>query len=379
MGVTMDSDLTIRHRQQIVAYLGFIGLREADWVMMHSSLSALGLVNGGATTVVDAILNVVGPSGTILVPAFRDSVWDDPAQFKNTDCSPCPQRLCPSRQPGFQGAMAEEVRKRDGSLRSCHPSHSWVGLGPSAKALLEGHCNSPTPCGAGNPFETLVTLDGCILTLGVGVDKVTLWHYYEEILQVPYLGHYWPNERHLNHCAGGRRIQYDFPGLIQDICRASGILRMGGVGKSISGLMRARAFESFLATIFADDPNCLVLRPPNRDCGDLTLDALEKAAAMLRAWKRGPCQARRVEAMPPQPITPPKTDDIVREDCPAFAGFHPAFGMAVPLCRANSRHPDYFRLGGVFQEYGLTTCQCCSWSKKFPLLRESRSKLNPKN
>src|SRR5205085_5284080 len=127
---------------------------------------------------------------------------------------------------------------------------SWVALGASAEHLLAAHRDSPTPCGRGNPFEKLLALDGCIRTLGVAVDRVTLWHYYEEILQVPYLGHYWPKVRHLNHFVGGRRLQYDFPGLIQDVCLASGILRTARVGKSISGLMRAGDFEKFLATIF---------------------------------------------------------------------------------------------------------------------------------
>src|SRR6185503_14323364 len=196
----------------------------------------------------------------------------------------------------------------------------------------------------GNPFEKLVSLDGFILTLGVGVDRVTLWHYYEEILQLPYLGHYWPKERHLNHCVGGRRLQYDFPGLIQDVCRASGILKTARVGKSISGLMRARDFESFLATIFADDPYCLVLRPPGRDCGDLALDALGKASAMLRAWNRGPRRHEAKHQTPLRPIAAAKAGDVVRQDCPAFAGLHKAFEITVPLCRANDRHPDYFRL-----------------------------------
>jgi aminoglycoside 3-N-acetyltransferase len=355
-------------RQQIASELQALGLKSGDAVMMHSSLSGLGPVEGGATTVVDAIFDAIGPSGSLLVPAFRDSVWGNPLDFTNTDCSPCPQRLCSSRQPGFQGAIAEEVRRRSGSLRSCHPTHSWVALGASAEDLLSGHRDSPTPCGRGNPFEKVVSLGGCILTLGVGVDRVTLWHYYEEILQLPYLGHYWPKERHLNHCVGGRRLQYDFPGLIQDVCGASGILRTGRVGKSISGLMRAADFENFLATIFADDPYCLVLRPPSRDCGDLALDALGKAGAMLRAWKRGPRRPERKLQTSLQPITAAKTDDLVRQDCPAFAGFHKALETTLPLCRANDRHPDYFRLGGVFNQYGLTTCGCCSWHEKFPPL-----------
>lgn len=355
-------------REQVAAELKALGLNSGDAVMMHSSLSALGPVEGGARAIVDAILDVIGPDGTLIAPAFCDSVWGNPADFANTDCSPCPQRLCPSRQPGFQGAIPEEVRSRKGALRSCHPTHSWVALGECAEDILSGHRDSLTPCSPGNPFEKLLELGGCILTLGVGVDRVTLWHYYEEMLQVPYVGHYWPKERHLNHCVRGRRLQYEFPGLVQDVCRASGILKTGRVGKSISGLMRARDFESFLATIFADDLYCLVLRPPSRDCGDLAIDALQKSAAMLRAWKLGPQRPERNHMTPLQPVTAPAAGEVVRQDCPAYAGFHRAFEATVPLCRANGPHPDYFRLGAVFSQYGLATCQACSWHKNFPRL-----------
>ncbi|MBI4026325.1 MAG: AAC(3) family N-acetyltransferase [Verrucomicrobia bacterium] len=356
---------------RIVRDLRALGVRAGDAVMMHSSLSALGHVEGGATTVVDALLEAVGPRGTLLVPAFRDSVWGDPANFTNSDCAArCPQRLCPSKLPGFQGVIAEEVRQRTGSLRSCHPTHSWVALGASAERLVEGHRASPTPCGRGNPFEALLQLDGCILTLGVQVNTVTLWHYYEEILQVPYLGHYWPKERHLNHCVTGRRIQYEYPGVMQDVCRAAGILKTGPIGKSVSGLMRARDFDCFMATLFADDPYCLVLRPPDRGSDDLALDALQKAAAMLRARKRGRQGGAKSFAIPPQPIAPAKAGDVVREDCPAFAGCHEAFGNSIPLCKANGSHPELFRLGGVFAAHGPAACAHCSWHLQFPPKRE---------
>ena len=346
-----------------------LGLREGDCVMMHSSLSALGTVEGGADAVVDALLDVLAATGTLLVPAFRDSVWGDPADFTNSDCD-CSNAdgLCPSQQPGFQGIIPETVRRRPGSLRSCHPTHSWVALGPAAKRLLAGHRDCPTICGPGNPFEELVRSDGCVLTLGVQVNTVTLWHYYEEILLVPYLGHYWPRERHLNHCVGGRRIQYEFPGIMQDVCRASGVLHTGPVGKSTSGLMRARDFDAFLATIMADDPYCLVLRPPSRDSGDLAVDALRKATAMLRAWARGPRRPEHRFRVAPGPVGPAKDGDAVRQDCPGFAGFHEAEGTPIPLCRANGPHPDFFRLGGPFDRCGLTTCGNCSWHKRFPSL-----------
>jgi hypothetical protein len=57
---------------------------------------------------------------------------------------------------------------------------------------------------------------------------------------------------------------------------------------------------------------------------------------------------------------------VVREDCPAFAGYHDADGRSVPLCKANGRHPGFFRIGGAFDDYGLTTCGQCSWHRRFP-------------
>src|ERR1035437_3054063 len=114
-------------KDRLGADLQGLGLKAGDAVMMHSSLSALGPVEGGAEAVVDALLEVVGVEGTLLVPAFRDSVWGKAEDFGNTDCK-CGAAggLCGSSQPGFQGVIAEAVRKRAGSLRSCHPTHSWV-------------------------------------------------------------------------------------------------------------------------------------------------------------------------------------------------------------------------------------------------------------
>ncbi len=365
-------------RAQLRAEFRELGVRPGAAVMMHSSLSALGPVDGGVATVVDALLDSVGAGGTLLVPAFRDSVWGDPAEFTNSDCD-CTSAdgLCPSRQPGFQGVIPEEVRRRPGSLRSCHKTHSWVGLGARARDLLAGHRAAPSSCGPGNPFESLRD-DDLVLTLGVGVDRVTLWHFYEEVWLLPYAGHLWPAERHLNNTVPGLRLQYEHPGVLQDLCRAAGILATAPVGKSTSGLMSVGRFRRFMAAALADDPFCLVLRPPDRRDGDLAVDALHKAAGMLRAWRRtdheAPLARPAIGEHPLAPVPIPDAvaagagDLTVREDCPAFAGYHAAGDARVPLCRANGRHPDLFRRGGAFDRHGVTTCETCSWHARFPPL-----------
>ena len=354
--------------QRLVEDLRRLGVRDGDCMMLHSSLSRLGWVDGGAETVVEAFLAAVGAAGTLLTPAFTEGAWSEHLAMPDCrDC--CPRELCSSRWPSHEGAIPNAALARRGRLRSCHPTHSWVANGARAAEMLRDHQHASTPCGRGNPFEKLVEVDGCIVTLGVGVNAVTLWHYFEDLLEVPYLGHYHAAERHLSYCTAGRRIQYEYPGIMQDVVRASGILHFGRVGRSQSGLMRARAFRRFMATIVADDPYCFVVRPPDRHRGDLAIDALRKAAGMLCAWEEKPCDETPAIRWPGG-----RDEDIVREDCPAFAGWHEAGHGTVPLCRANDRHPELFRLGGVFNERGKTTCGRCTWHHRYPARQGERKR-----
>ena len=66
---------------KLATELRALGIRLDDTLMVHSSLSALGHVEGGPETVVDALREAVGPGGTLIVPAFRDSVWGDMTNF----------------------------------------------------------------------------------------------------------------------------------------------------------------------------------------------------------------------------------------------------------------------------------------------------------
>ncbi|MFE7403799.1 AAC(3) family N-acetyltransferase [Streptomyces sp. NPDC057557] len=47
-----------------------VGVQEGMSVIVHSSLSSIGRVDGGAATVIGSLRTVLGPTGTLVTPTF---------------------------------------------------------------------------------------------------------------------------------------------------------------------------------------------------------------------------------------------------------------------------------------------------------------------
>jgi aminoglycoside 3-N-acetyltransferase len=153
--------------------LGVIG---GGVLLVHSSLSSLGELPGGPETVVRALLEAVGTSGTLLMPALS---------YNHVNAgSPVFDVL---NTPSNVGAIPEHFRKRRRTLRSVHPTHSACGVGPAAEAILADHHLDSTPAGLHSPLRRLEELDGQILMLGCGLLPNTSMHAVEELVEPPYL------------------------------------------------------------------------------------------------------------------------------------------------------------------------------------------------
>ena len=61
-------------REIIAQALAEAGVTAGEVVLAHSSLSSFGYVDGGADAVIDALLDAVGASGTVLVPTHTWSL-----------------------------------------------------------------------------------------------------------------------------------------------------------------------------------------------------------------------------------------------------------------------------------------------------------------
>jgi aminoglycoside 3-N-acetyltransferase len=169
-----------------------LGLSPGDTVLVHSSASSLGFVVGGAQAVVQALLDVLGPGGTLVVPTHTPDN-SDPAGWSNP---PVPEAWWPAireQAPGFDpartpsrwiGVIAETVRSWPGAVRSDHPQVSFAALGRRAAEITGGH-QLDDALGERSPLGAIYRLDGKVLLLGCDHDSNTSLHLAEWRQQSP--------------------------------------------------------------------------------------------------------------------------------------------------------------------------------------------------
>ena len=176
--------------------LAACGLAEGQVVFVHTSLSKLGWVAGGPQAVIEALLAVVGPSGTLLMPAHSNDN-SEPSYWKNP---PVPERwwqtirdertpFDPQRTPTRGvGCVPELFRTWPGVIRSNHPTDSLAAWGRHAEYLISGH-GLVDEFGDESPIGRLYALDGFVLLLGAGHESNTSLHLAEHRAA-------WPSKRH---------------------------------------------------------------------------------------------------------------------------------------------------------------------------------------
>ena len=146
--------------------------------MVHSSLSSLGRLEGGAEAVIDALQSILTPHGTLLMPSFNHGAPFEPGGQGVYD---------PLRTPTTNGAIPDAFWRRADVKRSLNPTHAFAAWGAKASTYLEGHENTLT-LGADSPLGRLWRDDGYGLLLGVDYRVNTFHHVVEMVIGSPCLG-----------------------------------------------------------------------------------------------------------------------------------------------------------------------------------------------
>lgn len=170
-------------KDDISAALKDVGVLAGQTLMVHTSLSKIGYICGGAQTVIQALTEAVGERGTIMMPTQswknldpEDGVHDEVAvedwQIIRDNWPAYDKLLTPTNT---MGAVAEMFRSWPGTIRSDHPARSVSAWGRHAAYLTEKHDLSNI-FGDGSPIGKLYELDGWVLLIGVGYNKNTSLH-----------------------------------------------------------------------------------------------------------------------------------------------------------------------------------------------------------
>ncbi|MEN6357099.1 MAG: AAC(3) family N-acetyltransferase [Armatimonadota bacterium] len=239
-------------KKHIEMGLNKIGLGSGDVVVVHSSLSSFGRVDGGAEAVVDALLETIGEQGTLVVPTYTYGldVYD------------------PQRSSSLCGAITEAVRKRPNALRSLHPTHSVAAIGALADVITGGH-EKVHAFARGSALFNVLQARGKILLLGVSHKSDSMIHVAEEIANLPYL----ERSRQIDvKNAQGKTVQkwVRRPGCshgfdaIEEILDEHDAVRETTIGECRAQIMAARSVVDAALEVLKMDPEGLLCERP--DC-----------------------------------------------------------------------------------------------------------------
>lgn len=240
---------------RIQADLRSLGVESGSVLMVHTSMSQIGFIPGGAQAVIDALLDVLGPDGTLAMPAFSATItdprfWTNPSVHESW--WPTIREHTPAFDPAktptrMLGAVAELFRGWPGVLRSSHPHQSVAAHGPKSATITEQH-SLENGMGEGSPLARLYALDARVLLLGVDHGNNSALHLAEHRAR-------YPGKRNVTEgaplAAGWTEFETlyydeeDFP----EIGAAFGDrATCGPVGQADAQLMRQREIVDFGAT-----------------------------------------------------------------------------------------------------------------------------------
>ena len=207
-------------RERVAQQLRDLGVERGGVLVVHTAFSKVAPLDGGPRTLIDALLDVLSPDGTLVMPSMSDDD-DHPFDPASTPCLAL-------------GVVADTFRQMPGVLRSDNP-HAFAAIGPRAAEITAPH-PIDVPHGIDSPIGRVYELDGQVLLLGAGHDANTTIHLAENMAGVRY------RIRHHVTLATGR-VEYDE---IDHCCENFSLMdqwldaRRGFVGNGEARLMRSR-------------------------------------------------------------------------------------------------------------------------------------------
>lgn len=247
------------------------GLREAgialgDTIMVHSSLSSFGQVDGGPEAVIDALIEAVGPNGHVLMPALT-------ATYCGNHGNASGGVFNPKKTPSRVGKITDLFWRRPNAVRSAHPTHSIACIGPAADEWMAGHDKGST-FSWDSTYAKYVRAEGKpskLVFLGVTMVCNTTLHAVEDWLDLPYMGvskalveiDGVPTEVTVTKAPHGCRGFYKAADRHHELMERTGLIRRSMCGSATISAIDARACIAETIRQELEAPGALLCVRPN--------------------------------------------------------------------------------------------------------------------
>jgi aminoglycoside N3'-acetyltransferase len=184
---------SVRHQpwspDELTDHLRRLGVRLGDMLMIHASLRRIGPTERGASGVLDALDEAVGPEGTLLMVlgAVVEHEWVNERSEEERAAllaDQAPYDPLTARSLPEVGFLAEAFRTRPGTIVNDNPSGRFAARGRRADEILR-EVPWDDYYGPGSPLHRLCDSGGRVLRLGANPDTTTVLHYAEYVAPVP--------------------------------------------------------------------------------------------------------------------------------------------------------------------------------------------------
>jgi aminoglycoside 3-N-acetyltransferase len=251
-------------RSRLTADLERLGVTPGI-AMVHASVSSLGWVVGGSQTVVEALLDRLGPKGTLCAQASWEDIpfghaswpesWRDAYEAELPPFDPVLSAAAP-----YEGRLAERIRTWPGAHRSANPATGITAIGARAAELTSDH-RLDDSFGHDTPYSRIVEWDGQAVLLGAPLHSISLLHHAEAIAdapkrwtkyRLPLDRSGWTEIREIDVWAGA----FPYPRIVRDGAAPLGVIASAALDAGVGtcgklGLATAYRFPAAALTRFA--------------------------------------------------------------------------------------------------------------------------------
>ena len=160
-------------KESLLNDLKKLGINQYGTLKVHSSYKSIGDVDGGPDTVLDGLSEYM-KDGLLVLPTHTWSHVNQKNPVFHVEDS-----------ESNVGILTELFRKREGVIRSLHPTHSVAALGKDAKDFTAGNEKLDTPVARTSPYGKLLDRNAQIMMIGIDLIKNTFIHGIEEWIDIP--------------------------------------------------------------------------------------------------------------------------------------------------------------------------------------------------